>query len=116
VVTAEAETADRIRRTEKHVSPSRVKWGVFRGTASVGLSYGSARGGKVIEAIERSVGGDEVQAVLCGCERCPYLWLVPMERGAPARCSRCKSRTRAGSTDSEVERPVAIRPDADGSN
>ena len=70
----------------------------------------SVRAGKVIEAVECSVGGDKVQAILCGCERCRYLWLVPMERGTPARCSRCKSRTWAGSAAPEVEQPVAVPP------
>ena len=46
----------------------------------------------MIEAIERHVAGTTVQAVLCGCSQCGHLWLVPVERGEPVRCSRCKSR------------------------
>lgn len=30
---------------------------------------------------------------LCGCERCGWLWLVPVVRELPRRCSSCKART-----------------------
>jgi hypothetical protein len=46
----------------------------------------------MIEAIERHMADTTVQAVLCDCSQCGHLWLVPVERGEPVRCSRCKSR------------------------
>ena len=45
----------------------------------------------MIEAIERHMADTTVQAVLCDCSQCGHLWLVPVERGEPVRCSRCKS-------------------------
>ena len=103
---ARAPDRDLAERTKPPLS--REKWVFFAALLVSVCVTVSARGGKVIEAIECSVAGDKVQAILCGCERCRHLWLVPMERGEPLRCAKCKARRWHGGAAREVEPPAAV--------
>jgi|SRR6516165_10364454 hypothetical protein len=42
------------------------------------------------EAITCRVANRTQKAILCACEKCGHLWLVPAARGTSARCAKCK--------------------------